>query len=372
MTGHAKSKFFRYPCGKSGPILYYVRRACNGSGISYNVYGSQALVEIGNLERILAMLRYRIRFAALVVALAVSASSVTLAESEESLLRAVAETKKLVDAGQTQEARDAFDALKADFPGMAGPDFDVFIEGELYFCRGKYAKAAKSHEKLLTDYPRSPLREAALDRQFTIAKAYLAGRKKTVLGIIKLKGYAEGVRIMEKITDRVGLDTPMGTEASLAVARNYEERELYSEAYLKWWEISLHWNQGPVGKDALLGMARCKLAAYNKQPEHKRHLYDASGLSTAKSCYARFKLLYPVDARQIDIDKILEEIEEQLAHKQLSIGRFYQATGYKRAASLYYHMVVNDWPGTQAAETAKELLAADRDITDDSQTPSEK
>ena len=83
---------------------------------------------------------------------------------------AVAETKKLVDTGQTKAAQDAFDALKANFPGIAGPDLDAFIKGELYFCRGKYVKAAKSHDKLLTDYPRSPLREAALDRQFAIAR----------------------------------------------------------------------------------------------------------------------------------------------------------------------------------------------------------
>ena len=308
----------------------------------------------------------------LAVALAVPASAVVSPESEDRFLLAVAETKKLVDTGHTKAAQDAFDALKANFPGIAGPDLDVFIKGELYFCRGKYTKAAKSHEKLLTDYPRSPLCEAALDRQFVIATAYLAGRKKKVLGFIKLKGYAEGVRIMEKITDRVGLDTPMGTEASLAVAKSYEKRRLYNEAYLKWWEISLHWNEGPVGKEALLGMARCKLSAYNKQPEYKRHLYDASGLSTAKSCYARFKLLYPVDARQINVDKILEEIDEQLAYKQLSIGRHYQATGYGQAANLYYQMVVNDWPDTQAAETAKEWLAADREITGDRQAPSEK
>ncbi len=58
---------------------------------------------------------------------------------------------------------------------------------------------------MLTEYPRSSLSDAALDREFIVAKAYLAGRKKTVLGFIRFKGYAEGVRIMEKITNRVGL-----------------------------------------------------------------------------------------------------------------------------------------------------------------------
>jgi outer membrane protein assembly factor BamD (BamD/ComL family) len=294
------------------------------------------------------------------------------AGGQDKFLLAVAEVKELVNTGQAEAARDAFDALKEDFPEIAGPDFDAFVKAEMYYCKGKFVKAVRSFDKLLTDYPKSALSQAALDREFAIATAYLAGRKITVLGFIRLKGYAEGVKIMEKITDRAGIDSPLGTRAALAVASSYQERRMYNEAYLKWWEISLEWQTGQVGKDALLGMARCKHAAYNEQPEHKRSLYDASRLSTAKSCYERFRLLYPKDAQELGVDAILRQIEEQLAGKQLRIGRYYQRAGNRQAANLYYDMVVNDWPGTQAAETAKELLAAGRDVTSESQTPGEK
>ena len=109
-------------------------------------------------------------------------------------------------------------------------------------------------------------------------------------------------------------------------------------------------------RDALLGMARNKHAVYNKPPEHKRPFYDASCLSTAKSYYVRFKLLYPKEARDIAIDGILAEIDEQLAYKQLSIGRYYHKTGNIQSANLYFDMVVNDWPDSKAAQQAKELL----------------
>jgi len=213
------------------------------------------------------MLKKRIRFVALAVAAMMSMSSALSTEGNDRILQVVAKTKELIDNGRLNAAKNAFDELQTDFPKDLRPDLDLFIKGELNFGKNKYTEAVKRFEKLLTDHPRSPLSDAALDREFTIAKAYLAGRKKTVFGFIKLKGDAEGVRIMEKISDRTGLDTTMGTEASLAVAKNYEKRKLYEEAYLKWWEISLHWNQGPVGKDALLGMGRAKFAAYNQQPE---------------------------------------------------------------------------------------------------------
>jgi len=319
------------------------------------------------------MPEYRMRFVILAAAVVLSAISTASAgtwrlekgrdfkavsaDGEDKFLVAVAEAKKFVNTNQTKAARKAYDAIKKDFPEISGPDFDLFIKAEIYYCKVQFTKAIRNYDKLLTEYPKSGFREAALDRQFAMATAYLAGKKKALLGFIKIKGYAEGIKIMEKITDRVGIDTQMGINASVAVAKNYEQRKLFNEAFLKWWEISLEWEMGPVGRDALLGMARNKHAVYNKPPEHKRGFYDASYLNSAKSYYGRFKLLYPEDAEKIGVDEILTKINEQLAYKQLSIGRYYQKTGNKQAANLYYDMVANDWPETKAAEEAKEMLA---------------
>jgi outer membrane protein assembly factor BamD (BamD/ComL family) len=318
------------------------------------------------------MLKYSIRFVMLIMAVVFSASSKVLpgtwrldkdgelkavsSEGKDKFLIEVAEAKKFVSSGRTKAAREAYDAIKADFPEIAGPDFDIFVKAEIFYSKGQFTKAVQSYNKLLTEYPKSKLTEAALDREFAIATAYLAGRKKTVLGFLKISGYAEGIRIMEKITDRVGLDTQMGIKASVAVAQNYEERKKFNEAFLKWWEISLEWEIGPVGRDALLGMARCKLAVYNKPPEKKRALYDASPLRSAKTYYGRFKLLYPKEAKEIGVDEILSQIDEELAYKQLTIARYYQKTGHRQAANLYYDMIVSDWPNTKAAQEAKEML----------------
>lgn len=285
-----------------------------------------------------------------------TASAGTSADSENKFTEAVAEAGKFVDTRSTSAARDAYDAIRIDFPETAGPDFDIFVKAEIYNCKNKFAKAVRNYNKLLTEFPTSKLTDAALDREFVIAQAYLAGRKKTLLGFIKIKGYAEGVRIMEKIAERVGLDTQMGIDASVAVAENYEQRKKFNEAFLKWWEISLEWETGSVGADALLGMARNKHAVYNKPPEYKRSFYDSSCLSSAKSYYGRFKLLYPKNAREIGVDEILTEIDEQLAYKQLGIGRYYQKTGNIQSANLYFDMVVSDWPDSKAAQQAKEML----------------
>jgi tetratricopeptide (TPR) repeat protein len=279
-------------------------------------------------------------------------------ENEDKYLLAVANTKDLVNKGRTKEVKATYNILKQDFSDVTEPDLDVFIEAELLYCKGKYAKAIKRYDKLLKEYPESMLYEAALERQFAIAKALLDGRKITVLGIFKVKSYSTGAKTMERIIDRIGLNEPdgLGIKAAVAVAENYEKRKKYEQAYLMWSEISSLWQSGQIGKDALLGMARCKSAIYNKQTEGKRYLYDASKLITARSYYEKFRLLYPEEAETLGIDSIIDEIDEQLALKQLSIGRYYRKIGKRQAANLYFDMVTQNWPDTKAAQTAKAML----------------
>ncbi len=281
------------------------------------------------------------------------------AKDEDKYLLVVARTEKLVRTGQNNALRKEWDKLKKLFTEIAEPDLDNFIEAELLFCRGKYIKAVRNYDKFLDkDYHESKLSDAALHRQFHIAEAFLAGRKKTVLGVFKMKGYAEGVKIMEKITDRAG-SRPITIRAALAVATSYEERKMFNEAYLKWselsWQLSnirlAEWNTGPIAKLALLRMAQCKHASY-KGPK-----YDASGLNSAKSYYEQFKVQYPQDAQELGVDKILAQIDEQLAQKQFSIGQYYQKTGYRLSANLYYDMVIQNWPESEPSELAREMLA---------------
>jgi outer membrane protein assembly factor BamD (BamD/ComL family) len=272
----------------------------------------------------------------------------TSGSKEEEFLLRVAEMKNLVDAGQPNKVRKAAKQLKTDFPEIAGADFDSYIEAEVLLAGGKLTKAVKQYDKFLDGYPGSPLKDAALEREFGIGMEFLGGRKKTVL-IFRVRGYDDGVKIMEKISDRSG-GADIAKRASLAVAQSYEKRRKYNEAYLKWSEISTRWPTGETGKDALLAMARTKYAAY------RGPLYDGSGLISAKSYYENFKLRYPEEAQKLQVDDILSRIGEQLAEKNLRIAKYYSRTGSTGPANMYYQMVVDNWPQSKAAQTAKGKL----------------
>lgn len=254
--------------------------------------------------------------------------------------------KELVSSGQSKKAEKAINQLKKDFPQVCGEDFDEFMKAEILYSKVSFVKASRAYDTFLDKYPASPFYDAAMERQFEIGTAFLNGMKKTVLFVFRIKGYEEGVKIMDKLSDRAGA-SPIGLKAALAVAESYERRGKFVDAYYKWSEISSRWPVGEIGNRALLGMARCEHAAY-QGPK-----YDSSNLASAKSYYETYEQRYPEDANKYYIADKIHQIEEQLAYKQFCIGDYYRSSDNTTAASMYYQAVIADWANTTSVTRAK-------------------
>lgn len=274
-------------------------------------------------------------------------------DSNDKFTMAAADIKRLGQEGKSKEFKKALENLKTQFPQIGGADYDAFVKAELLFGAGKFEKAYVEYEKFLNKFPQSRFYEAALDRQFAIGMAYLQGRKKKVLGIFRISGFDEGVKVMEKVADRAG-DSMIAVNTLVAIADSYEKRQSFEEAYQEWSLISDRWPGGTIAKDSLLGMARCQHASY-RGPK-----FDSSPLLSAKGYYSRFKLMYPEDAKRLNIDQRLKLIDEQIAYKKFTIGKYYERIESKKSeagqiqpAILYFDMVIANWPESEAAKMAK-------------------
>jgi outer membrane protein assembly factor BamD (BamD/ComL family) len=270
-------------------------------------------------------------------------------DSQDSFLMAVADIKGLINNGKSRQVRKAWDKLKQDFPEIQGPDVDAFIKAELLYAKRKFNKSVREYDNFMDNYPESELYQVALDRQFSIAEAYLRGQKRTVLKIFRIRGYAEGEKIMDKISDRAGI-APLAERANIAVAQSNEERGKYEDAYQRWSQILSKWPTGQTGKNSLLAMARCKYLAYNGPR------YDVSDLVSARTYYQNFKSRYPEDAKELDIDARIQNIDELLSEKQFQIAQFYQKTANIDSAGIYYQAIMEQWPDTSAGKISERVL----------------
>ena len=254
----------------------------------------------------------------------------------------------------------------------------AIVKANKQYQKGKYASAVKNYDRFLRDWDANkPPFEEILEREYGIAMEFLGDRRIPVLWVFRISGRASGEKIMERISEKTQ-ETQLSLNAGVAIANSYEKRGLkdnsyYEAAHLKWLEV-LETNEkdssiyvvmptGVLGKDAILAMGRCKYMAY-KGPD-----YDASFLTgrafsekgmydNAINCYKEFVSQYPQEAKNASIESKLDDINEQLAEKDLKTGVYYQKTDNLQAANLYYQMVLRQWPQSNAAKRTQQILAA--------------
>ena len=268
----------------------------------------------------------------------------------------VANIKQLISSGRSEEAQAALELLKNDYSEIAGAELDAFMAAEILYSKRKWVKAVQKYDEFLDGWPDSGLYESAIEREYSIAVAFLGGQKRRRFKIFNLSGYDEAKKIMRGISDRVG-NAPIGYRALESLARGFEKRERYYEAWETWNEIESS-STGELRKQSLLGMARNRHQAYNGRK------YDSSSLIGAQTYYREYydKFGDDIESEKVDEEDIggkLTTIEHQLADKQLAIGEYYERTGSIGAAKLYYRQVIEKWPNSTAAKKANEYLAGE-------------
>ncbi len=273
------------------------------------------------------------------------------AQPDGEYMLAVAGIKQMIDTGQPKLAIAQLARLKENFTEIAGPDLDAFMAAEMLYAENQWVKAIKKYDEFLAAFPDSRFYESAIEREYSIAVAYLAGEKRRVLKILKLSAFDDGAAIMRRIADRSG-DAPIAKRALIALAQAHEKKDEYLEAYETWADIYARWPTGDTGRQALLAMAQTLHSAY-KSPKH-----DPTVLDSARSYYGNFRDKFPGPARDYEVAAKIKMIDEQLAYKQFTIGQYYEKTDSIQAANLYYQQVTDTWPGSTAAKMAKAQMDA--------------
>jgi outer membrane protein assembly factor BamD (BamD/ComL family) len=270
---------------------------------------------------------------------------------DDGLIMAASDAKQLVSTGQTGKAKKAFAKLRADYPELAGKDYDAFVAAELLYSKRKYDKAVKAYDDFTDMFPQSPFFYSAMERQYQIATAYLGGHKRTVLGVMKISAYEDGSEIMNKIADKTG-DAPIAKSALTTLAVSREKRGVYNEAYQAWAVVSDKWPTGQVGADALLGMAR------SLELDYKGPKYDSKVIESSKSYYSEYEKRYPDKASELQVPEKIEQLDEKLAEKELAVADYYARTDSYKAANLYYQTILDNFSKSQAAGQVEEKMNA--------------
>ncbi len=255
------------------------------------------------------------------------------------------------DQHHYDKAVEAAKAFLKTHPGDVLREQAYDLAGHAEMHRGLYWQAYEYYDKQLKEFPSGPMVNRAVDREAEIAKAFLAGKKRRVLGFIWMDAQSDGIDILQKIPTYVP-GTMRAENALLTVAdwyyemnKAYEAADAY-DAYLKLF---------PYAPRAAFAEFR---AAESLRKAYRGPAFEDTTLINAYQRFKAFAEHRPAAAAETHVEQILKAIRADLAQKQFWIAQLYVRMGYEDSAAYYYRFVIaeyadTNWAGSARAEVSK-------------------
>lgn len=240
--------------------------------------------------------------------------------------------------------------VKAHDKNSPNRDRAIFLFSDLFLQDGDRIKSFFFCDELMDEYPESKLFQAALQRQFDLAQAYLEGYKDTFMGMRIVDEGSEAVQMMWRIQQR-SPGSPLAQRAMLSTAdyyfndRDYDLAEDCYNAYV---------HNYPNSDD----VPRVKLrAAFSSLAQFRGTKFDASNLIDARAQLMEIQREYPELAADENVPTVLDQIDSAFCRKMLDQGEFYERTSEPRGAAYEYRFLAQTYPASPEAAEARRHLA---------------
>lgn len=257
--------------------------------------------------------------------------------------------RQYVQKGQAHAALKAVDEFMKKYATSAQAEEALMLGGQAEFNRGHYFQAFERYEKQLAQFPAGQYSERALSREYDIAEAFLAGKKRIVLGFLLVPAQDDGIMILKRIAEHAP-GTAVADKALLRVGDYFYAKRRWPESiegydnYLKIFPKSEH---APY---AMLQGARASLNHY-RGPR-----YDETPLLEAQQRFGEFRTQFPGPAEKANVSQILDGIHQARARKQFATGEFYERTHKAPAAEFYYRYTADQYADTPYGPQAQARL----------------
>jgi outer membrane protein assembly factor BamD (BamD/ComL family) len=263
--------------------------------------------------------------------------------------------QRLFAASEWSDAAYAFHRVWVDHPKSDLASDAQFYEADARYGQGKFNGAFEAYKKYLSDWPLSPHAPVIQKRIYDMGTYTIEAGKHGFLGIFNYSD--EGVDQLDYLVSTF----PHGDLAddALIYMADYEWRDRQTNAAIDHLHDLI--DNYPLSEWALEGRLRLARAYRDLNRGAK---YDADSLQRSAAEYRAYIELVTADADRAReyTEKLgtargeLSDVEEQLARKKVDAADFYLRMGNAGAARAELRNAIRDFPRSEAAGEARELL----------------
>lgn len=281
------------------------------------------------------------------------------------------------DNPQSEEAAKAFlapiDQLKiaADrWPDSSIEEDALYLLGECCFFADYYDDANDYFEKLVEIYPSTRYLDRVQSYRFNIARYWLQVAEKQSSLVVPVNFTDERKPLKDiagegrRVLDRIRLDDPTGKlsdDATFMLGKAFYAKERYFEAAETFADLRNNYPGSEHQFNAHLMEFESRLAMYDG-----KH-YDGRALKQAEEVLRILLKRFPQQSENIrdELTKEAGEVRHMLADRDMQMAQYYIKRSYNQSARIYLHRLIQDYPETDVAREATELLAEIKDQPDE-------
>lgn len=249
-------------------------------------------------------------------------------------------------SGELSAALSSYKALVKRHPvsvlaGKAQLKIGRILEGA-----GEYNDAYDAYATYLTKYPKGEDFENVVESMFKIAKLFLDGEKKKILGI-KISSSMERA---QQMFDGIVRRAPFSKFAPLAqfnTGQALEKQGKYEEAIAAYSLVVSKYPGDDVADDAQYQVGYVRLRQYREGS------YDQAGAQKAREAFEDFVHRYPESEKVAQAQENMKTLEGGSTKSTLDVAKFYDKTKQYRAAVIYYNDVIKIAPDSPEGTFAK-------------------
>lgn len=210
--------------------------------------------------------------------------------------------------------------------------------------------AFKAYDAYLTKYPKGEDFDATVDSMFKIAKLFLEGQKKKVLGVPFASSMPRAQAMFETLVKRAAY-SKWAPLSQFNVGQSLEKQQKYPEAILAYQQVYTKYPNDAIADDALYQIGYVRLQQYREGS------YDRADANKARLAFDEFISRYPDSEKVPQARENLKSLEGGQTKNALSIAKYYDKQKQYKAAVIYYNDVLQQQPGSADSELAKTRIA---------------
>jgi len=224
-----------------------------------------------------------------------------------------------------------------------------FILGEIYRNMGENKKAFDYFQKIINDYPSSPLVFQAIKIQSEIAEKNLEKKEKSFLKIFTRK--EEKGELMNKVIE----NSPYDNEA---IKRMFKLANFYYEIkeYEKGIDVLNRIIKNFPEKEDVQEEAKYLKIKYILASISENN-FDTDIIEDLRDKIFEFEIEYPQSKYKDEIKKIENILDEKEANIYYQIARYYERAGKKKGANYYYRKIIEKFPESSYGKIANEKVS---------------